>query len=268
MNLITFILASTKDDSNSIGALIVLISFIPGLLIFVYHYVKAQRWEHKFLPNRSDKNSSAFMNAYICAAVLIIKLDRRDFDEKKAMLHKRMIAMGQSPEVLWHTFDQIWNNEISEKRIANWSKRNLNEAERSDLVYMLVEFAMLNGNFLAREYAFLVELMKKMDLPIKELKGMVASHRQRMAREEAERQQRQRQYTKQRAKAPSKSAREQALEILGLTKDADEGAIKKAYRSLVKKHHPDRFAGQEEAIIKAAEARFIEIQQAYEIATA
>lgn len=265
MNQALFILASSKEEDPGWWGLLWLIAFAPGLLIFLYHVIKSQMWERKFLPNNSDKNTTAFMNAYICAAVLIIKLDRRDSDEKKAILHKKMMELGRDPAMLWITYDRIWNNEISERRIANWSKRNLSETERSDLVYMLVELALLDGTMLAREYTFLVKLMKEMKLPLRELKGMMASHRQRMAREEAQRQQKRREYTKQRAKTPSKSAREQALEILGLKPDADEAEIKKAYRSLVKKHHPDRFSGQDEAIVKAAEARFIEIQQAYEI---
>ncbi len=268
MNQVLFILAIADDEDQSYTWILWGFAFIPGLLIFAYHVIKAQLWERRFLPNRRDKNTSAFMNAYICAAVLIIKLDRRDLDEKKAVLHKKMVELGRNPQELWSTYDRIWNNEISERRIANWSKRNLSEKERSDLVYMLVGLAFLDGALLAREYTFLVNLMKAMGLPLRELKGMMASHKQRMAREEAQKQQKQRQYSKKRAKVPSKSAWEQALEILGLKPNADASEIKKAYRKLVKKHHPDRFSGQEEAIVKAAESRFIEIQQAYEMVSA
>lgn len=49
-------------------------------------------------------------------------------------------------------------------------------------------------------------------------------------------------------------------EILGVAKDADAAAIKKAYRSLALKYHPDRVA---EAEKKEAEERFKEISEAY-----
>jgi len=49
-------------------------------------------------------------------------------------------------------------------------------------------------------------------------------------------------------------------EILGVPKDADAAAIKKAYRSMALKHHPDRVP---EAEKKAAEERFKEISEAY-----
>lgn len=49
-------------------------------------------------------------------------------------------------------------------------------------------------------------------------------------------------------------------EILGIHKEADEAAIKKAYRKLAKKYHPDTNAGDEQA-----EQRFKEITEAYTI---
>ncbi len=49
-------------------------------------------------------------------------------------------------------------------------------------------------------------------------------------------------------------------EVLGVSKGADEGEIKKAYRKLAKECHPDLHPGD-----KAAEARFKELGEAYEV---
>ena len=47
-------------------------------------------------------------------------------------------------------------------------------------------------------------------------------------------------------------------DILGISKNADDGAIKKAYRKLAKKYHPDTNQGD-----KQAEQRFKEIGRAH-----
>ena len=49
-------------------------------------------------------------------------------------------------------------------------------------------------------------------------------------------------------------------EVLGVAKGASEAEIKKAFRGLAKKHHPDKHAGD-----AAAQKRFQEISGAYDI---
>src|SRR5512141_3138947 len=52
-------------------------------------------------------------------------------------------------------------------------------------------------------------------------------------------------------------------EVLGVPKNATEEEIKKAYRKLAMKHHPDRNQGEGEN--KGAEAKFKEAKEAYEM---
>jgi DnaJ-class molecular chaperone len=56
------------------------------------------------------------------------------------------------------------------------------------------------------------------------------------------------------------SGRKNPYEVLGVARDADEDTIRKAYRKLARKHHPDVNPGD-----KAAEERFKAISEAYAI---
>ena len=63
-------------------------------------------------------------------------------------------------------------------------------------------------------------------------------------------------------------AKRDFYEVLGVAKNASEEEIKKAYRKLAMKYHPDRNQGQgNEKAAKAAEEKFKEVKEAYEILT-
>jgi DnaJ like chaperone protein len=52
--------------------------------------------------------------------------------------------------------------------------------------------------------------------------------------------------------------------VLGVTRDADERTVKRAYRKLISEHHPDRLGDLPEEMRKRAESRASEINAAYE----
>lgn len=60
----------------------------------------------------------------------------------------------------------------------------------------------------------------------------------------------------------SKSA--SSYKILGIDMTATNEQIKNAYRNLAIKYHPDKYATQSPQVQQDAEAKFIEIQNAYE----
>ncbi|MCR9226147.1 MAG: TerB family tellurite resistance protein [Flavobacteriaceae bacterium] len=55
-----------------------------------------------------------------------------------------------------------------------------------------------------------------------------------------------------------------SYKILEIEKAATDDEVKKAYRNMAKKYHPDRVVTENEAIRKGAEEKFKEVQKAYE----
>ncbi|MEF9933118.1 MAG: molecular chaperone DnaJ [Cetobacterium sp.] len=60
-------------------------------------------------------------------------------------------------------------------------------------------------------------------------------------------------------------AKQDFYEMLGVSKDASESEIKKAYRKAAMKYHPDKFSNATEKETKEAEAKFKEINEAYQV---
>ncbi len=57
---------------------------------------------------------------------------------------------------------------------------------------------------------------------------------------------------------------DQAYKILEIEKTATDAEVKKAFRTMAKKYHPDKVQHMDEIHIKGAEAKFREVQKAYD----
>jgi DnaJ-class molecular chaperone len=79
-------------------------------------------------------------------------------------------------------------------------------------------------------------------------------------------QQRTREY-RQATTSSTDHLQQKALTVLGLTTESSPEEIKKAYRTLVKQFHPDRFQHVTRSEQKQMELQFIRIQEAYEYLT-
>lgn len=66
-------------------------------------------------------------------------------------------------------------------------------------------------------------------------------------------------------KALEQMQRQDHFEILGVTQDADESAVRKSYFLLAKRYHPDRFTGQSAELYELAESIFALIGEANEV---
>lgn len=66
---------------------------------------------------------------------------------------------------------------------------------------------------------------------------------------------------------PQRPSQEDAYAVLGLSRDATDAEVKKAYRRLMSQHHPDKLVakGLPEEMMKVASQKTHEIKQAYEI---
>ncbi len=64
--------------------------------------------------------------------------------------------------------------------------------------------------------------------------------------------------------APFHSDKPDSYTVLEIGRDASDADIKKAYRRLALKFHPDKVRDMGEAYAKQAETRFLEVQEAYE----
>ncbi|MGB5359062.1 MAG: TerB family tellurite resistance protein [Eudoraea sp.] len=139
---------------------------------------------------------------------------------------------------IFKTFNEvIKNREISAQRICTYLNQRTRYEVRLQLLHFLFGIAQADGAISN------LEIEK-----IKEIAGYL-----RVGRQDFES-----------IKAMFIKSADNAYKILEIEKGVSDYEVKKAYRKMAKKYHPDKVITKNEAIKKGAEEKFKEVQRAYE----
>jgi len=144
----------------------------------------------------------------------------------------------EKANAIFRTFNEvIKNREISAQRICTYLNQRTRYEVRLQLLHFLFGIAQADGAVSN------LEIEK-----IKEIAGYL-----RVGRQDFES-----------IKAMFIKSADNAYKILEIEKGVSDDEVKKAYRKMVKKYHPDKVITDNEAIKKGAEEKFKEVQRAYE----
>jgi len=256
-----------NDSMETYGVIISLATvlfffFAPFFLYYTYSVAKVKRWENSILNGKGDRNNHNFGLAYVILIGMMLKQDPREQKVKSQFLQRILDELAADAIDVSSVLNQLQVRDVRVKHVAEWTNLRLSHVEREELLYALIEVVYMDEVLIRKEMSLLLDFVKYTHVTKRELESMMSSHKQRLAREAEE----QRQAEKRRKHHKSLAyRREKAFKVLGVSPYAGEEEIKKAYRELVKRYHPDRFYGKELSLQKAAKARFIEIQKAYEL---
>ncbi|MFK7814504.1 MAG: TerB family tellurite resistance protein [Maribacter sp.] len=139
---------------------------------------------------------------------------------------------------IFRTFNEVNNKrEISAQRICTFLNQRTRYEVRLQLLHFLFGIAQADGTVSTSEANKIQEIAGYLRVNFRDFESI---------------------------KAMFVKAADTAYKILEIEKTATEDQIKKAYRTMAKKYHPDRVNTENEAIKKGAEEKFKEVQKAYE----
>jgi len=125
------------------------------------------------------------------------------------------------------------------------------------ILYMLLDISAKDGILSIKEEKFILDITKKTNISVKTYNYIKNSYLKKGLKEEKKilEEAKKKEYKKiKKAFIPYN-----AYKILGVTTNITKNQLKKTYRTLAKKYHPDKFYGQNDAVIQEMEDKFQEI---------
>jgi DnaJ like chaperone protein len=194
-----------------------------------------------FLSPKVQKISSKDFEINLLAlASLVIKADGKVTQNELDFVRRYFVsAYGKNrANEVFKIFNQnVKNKGISVSKISRLFNLALNYESRLQVIHFLFGIAKADGNISELEIKKLLEFSNLFKLSYADFLSI---------------------------KAMFVQETDNAYKILELDKTATNDQIKKSYRELAKKHHPDKVQHLGDAYVKAAQDKFQQIQKAYQ----
>ena len=194
-----------------------------------------------FLSPKVQKISSKDFEINLLAlASLVIKADGKVTQNELDFVRRYFIsAYGKNrANEVFKIFNQnVKNKGISVSKISRLFNLALNYESRLQVIHFLFGIAKADGNISELEIKKLLEFSNLFKLSYADFLSI---------------------------KAMFVQESDNAYKILEVDKTATNDKIKKSYRDLAKKHHPDKVQHLGDAYVKAAQDKFQQIQKAYQ----
>lgn len=224
------------------------------VVYFFVKYVKGDAkptgWDAGIIPEDFEYNASNVFELFIAAGAAMIVRDPINFSGKVPRMAGYLRT--HMPNQYYEFSDSVsysLRHVVKLDSLTAWINKHFNHSQRLQFANFMTYVAVCDGDLNASEKAYLFSLLKKIRINLSEVDASFQSYFTEKTRESA---------------APKVIKRKNDFELLGLESGASLDEIKRAYRSLVKMCHPDRFMHESEAVRSEMAQRFREIQQAYE----
>lgn len=249
----------------------ILSAFILGLMILVLirRQVKDSRerkvsseliLKRSFQPPSGKKTEKMVFQIYILLAAWMMRKNAvKSFEKQSFIIIEINKRFNIESLVIANELELVGETSIHVRSVANWVVQKMNGArERADLIDFLVDLVFVDEDMIDREFTALVRLGELIGIQPVYIEKRVIEHRKRIFGASGGSGER------LHTIANAGTRRGMALAILDLGPGASEEEIKKSYRRLAKKYHPDGNLDMSEAEREEYGHRFLEIQDAYE----
>ena len=233
--------------------------FLLGSLIDGISYADGKLYEKEQRNKKKSSKVSEFEISLLILSALVIKangnIDQRELDFVRD--HFTKIFGKESANKAFETFNTILANDtVSAQRVCFQIKKNIDHPSRLQILYYLFGIASSDGYISPNQTTEIRKMAAYLFInrqDFESIQAMFASYTKRSE-----------QYRQQQPNEVPIVETDNAYKILKLDNTASDKELKKAYRKMAKKYHPDKIQHLGESHRKVAEEKFKQIKNAYE----
>jgi DnaJ like chaperone protein len=214
-----------------------ILGFLLGSLVESFTSDKSSGYSGATRPTIS---SADFELNLLSLCSVVIKADQQVTQQELDYVRQYFLQTygKERANAIFRSFNEvIKKQEISTARICDYMNRHTRYEVRLQLIHFLFGIAQADGHVSVPEVDKLREIAGYLRIGLTDYESI---------------------------KAMFVKSADTAYTILEIDRSASNEEIKKAYRTMAKKYHPDRVNTEDEAIRKGAEEKFKQVQLAYE----
>lgn len=207
---------------------------------------RQQRDPYRTMPNYGKRTSSRpktqsgdFEVSLLILASIVIKADGKQDERELDFVRQQFTNMYGKDRAnkAFELFKRITKQNISTRQVATQIRQMMDHASRLQLLHFLFGIAKADGHVTEDELRQIYTITGYLGISSKDYESI---------------------------KAMFYNSSDNAYKILEIDKSVSDDAVKKAYRAMAKKYHPDRVGHLGKEHQEGAEAKFRQVQEAYE----
>jgi len=187
----------------------------------------------------SATRSGDFEVSLLILASIVIKSDGRQDERELDFVRQQFLRMygKERANHAFELFKAVSKQHVSKRQVSLQIRQMMDHASRLQLLHFLFGIAKADGSVSEKELKTIQTIAGYLGISLKDFESI---------------------------KAMFYNAKVDAYKVLEIEATASDAEVKRAYRTMVKKFHPDRVSHLGPEHQKGAEEKFRQVQEAYE----
>jgi len=216
-----------------------LLGFLIGSVFDTDHKIPSGKGGQTYSNGGVTGQRNSFLVSLLVLVTAVIKADgkylKMELDNVKDFI-ARSFGSQYVPEAM-EILKQLKDKNINVEQVGGQIASNMNYSQRMQLFHYLVSLAKCDGEMVAAEADMLKRISVAIGLKMSDIESIFAMFENNI---------------------------DAAYKVLEIDPKSSDDEVRKAYKRMAMKHHPDKVASLGQDVQKAAEEKFKQIQDAYE----